>query len=319
MVRPPRQRGPADHDGRPSPADHDLHAFLVRSRLSVLDVLRGAAPGTRRLVVGEAATSLPVCVVGVASELPGANAVESEIRLLRQLSGRMRPRLRATVPSARGAIRVGQRLGAVLSAVPGTGAPWVQAPHEAGRPMLDWLDMLWGDSAEGVADSDLGSAACELLEARFGSAPAAQPVLRRLERARARLEGVRLPRTAGHGCLCPRHVHVRDGAVIGVDDWGLGSPEADPLRDLGGWVVAVAGEHIADVIDGEGSLGTALRDLVDSALGQLGITGTLWREVLLLAMAEAAVTGIAAHDLRAFHVLGSACRQTIDDEDGART
>lgn len=327
MDAPPRQRQPEEVLARPVAAVRSLQAFLAHGKLEVYDVRRGAGPGTRRLVVGETGSHQPTYVVSLATEARGGEFVDSEARHLRELGCRLRPRLLATLPAPLGSIEVGRSSGAVLSAVPGTRAEDARPPRNDLRhagALLEWLTMLWEDTSARTAPVDVGARATQVLTDRFAGSRAAAPVLRRLEVAREALAGVTTPRTVSHGCLCPRHVRISSGTVVGVDDWGLARFDADPLSDLGGWVVASTGADLAAVLSGKGKAGRSSRDLLVRGLAHWRLPAARWRDVLLLCLAEAAVAGLARQDTSVFHLL-TGLRQEISTParaartDGART
>ena len=58
-------------------ADLDLQSFLTREHLVVIDIVRGAAPGCRRLVLGGANDARPTHVVAISSDSHGWEAVDS--------------------------------------------------------------------------------------------------------------------------------------------------------------------------------------------------------------------------------------------------
>jgi hypothetical protein len=70
-------------------------------------------------------------------------------------------------------------------------------------------------------------------------------------------------------------------------------------------VVASAGPRLDAVFTGRSRTGRIWRDLVADGLGYWGIPRTLWRDVLLLGLAEAAVTGLARDDATELDLLTS--------------
>jgi len=296
----------------------ELHAFLAQYQLEVFDVSRGAGTGTRRLVVADPRTSMPTHVVAVAARAGGWAAVESEIRHLHELDHRLRPEMRATVPSVVRTVDVGGLPGAVLSAVPGTmqragSAQGTVRQHAAA--VLAWLTMLWEDTAGPSGAVDLGREAYDDLLARFAGPRTAAATIGALHRSRSALAGAETARTVSHGCLCPDHVRISEGRVTGVDDWGMARFDQDPLRDLGGWVVSTAGPRIAAVLTGRSRTGRHLRDLMANGLGHWGLPGGLWRDVLVLALAEAAVAGLARDDTADLELLGMVSQELSRNHD----
>jgi len=308
------------HDrSRTMTADLDLQGFLVREGLDVLGIVGGAAPGTRRLMVGDGKSQRTTNVVAVGSDASGWAAVESEMRHLRELDLRLRPSMRATVPAVVETIAVGADRGVVLSAVPcpdPSGTAKVQGTtRERADALLEWLMMLWEDTAGPGGSVDLGREATETLLAMFAGSRAAAPTLGLLHRARSAVARADTASTSTHGCLCPRHVRISDGRVTGVDDWGLARFGHDPLRDLGSWVVASAGPRIGIVLTGRGRTGRTWRNLVADGLGYWDLSRALWRDVLLLCLAEDAVAGLARDDATALNLLTGLTRDVSHTDD----
>jgi hypothetical protein len=297
----------------------DLQAFLVADRLEVLDIVPGAVPGTRRLLVGDPTTARTTHVVALASGAAGLAALESEIRHLDELAVRLRPAIWATVPTVVSGISLGEDQGAVLSAVAGAGSrrPRPQPRSIPGDAIAigEWLTALWDDTAGTTAPLDLGGRAVEVLTATLAGASSGADTLEMLDRSRSALSDFATARTSTHGCLCPQHVWISDGRVAGVDDWGLGSSRGEPLRDLGNWVVTSAGARVCEVLVGRSKAARSWRDLIVDGLAYLDIPDALWRDVLLLCLAEAAVAGLAADDGTSLDLLTSFSRELFHTVD----
>jgi hypothetical protein len=302
--QPTRSGGPAGVRAKP----RQLHTYLSDCRLVVVDVARGAAPGTMRLLVSGLDSSLPTRVVSVATNQAGASRVEAEARYLNELRPLVRPALRETLPEVVERVDVSGVPGVVLTAVAGLGGHAAETIPEAADqtgPVLRWLTMLWSDTSVKPAPVDVGSKAYDALLSRLAGSRRAAPALGAVQRSRSALAGTQTARTVSHGCLCPRHLRVSDGQAVGADDWGSAQFGADPLRDLGAWVVRAAGADIRMVFGGRSSSGRRLRELVALGLGYWGLPSRLWRDVLVLAMAEAAVDGLAEQDTTALDLLTS--------------
>ncbi len=303
QVPTPRRRGGGTPQGRRS-----LQAFLADGGLEVVDVTRGAAAGTRRLVVGDQHTSAPSHVVSLATTSDGSVRVEAEASYVEHLHRRVRPSMLETLPAVVGHVDVGGLPGVVFSAVPGLD-PRVDRtrvqPDEQTGPVLAWLTALWSDTSGPAAPVDIGSEAHDSLLARYSRAPGAASALDALQRARAALAGQETPRTASHGCLCPRHLLVDDVGTVGADDWGVARLDADPLRDVGSWVVRASGSGIGRVFAARSGSGRRLRDFVTGGLGYWGLPPRLWRDLLVLALAEAAVDGLAEQDTSAMELFAT--------------
>ena len=147
-----------------------MQAFLADRHVDVIDVARGAAPGTRRLVVGDKRTGRATHVVSVAVAPDAGARVEAEARHLEELRLLVRPALTMSLPSVVARVEVSGRPGLVLSAVPGVGPRGARSPaalmDEAIR-VRAWLTMMWSDTAREPAPVDFGSQAYDVLLARF--------------------------------------------------------------------------------------------------------------------------------------------------------
>jgi hypothetical protein len=297
-------------------ADLDLQSFLSRERLVVIDIVRGAVPGCRRLVLGGANDARPTHVVAISSDSHGWEAVDSELRLLSELGRRLRPSLRDTVPAVVRTVTVGEEHGVVLTALPGAGSSRSSegpgSVRDQAVAVLDWLMMMWQDTAEADGPVDLGREACDVMLATFAASRGASAMLGVVYRSRSALAHTTIPKTVTHGCLCPQHVRFSNGRVVGVDDWGLARFGQDPLRDVGMWVVASAGPRIGVVLTGSSRTSRTWQQLVADALGYWGVPAELWRDVLVLCLAEAAVAGLAQDDTTTLDLFSKLARKMSD-------
>jgi hypothetical protein len=274
-----------------------LDEFLADAHVSIIDVMRGAATGTRRLLLGEPDGHSVSYTVAVANHPGVAPAIAVEERLLAELGARALPSVLDTLPRNVARVSLGDRPASVMTAVPGL------RPHRPLRPVgppepdylgavSSWLKDLWRSTAGLPEPVALGRDAVDQLLARYCGSRQLAPALGAVYRARRRIEGLRIRRTATHGCLCTHHVRVRDGAVIGVDDWGLANPNGEPLRDLGGFAVRIAGPLLPEVIADEIAPVYAVSDFVRAGLVAAGAPPDRWRDVLLLTQAERAVVAL---------------------------
>jgi hypothetical protein len=273
-----------------------LEDFLADARLSVLDVRRGAALGTRRLLLG-AAREGAAQYVAVVADLPGSTpGIDTELRTLHELRTAGSPTLRATLPDVVASISVDARPAVVLTATPGlrVGAPIVEPPVGADTlgAVRGWLGDLWRCTAGVSEPVELGRAATDRLLARGCGSRRLGPTLGAVHGARSRLEHHRVNRTAVHGCLCSYHAQVQAGEVTGVDDWSVASLQGEPLRDLGGYAVRHAGSRLPEVVAGRTGHAHQVRDFVVAGLAVVGLPDRHWRDVLLLAQVERAVDGL---------------------------
>ena len=76
----------------------NLDVFLTATGVKVLDMTRGAAPGTRRLLLGRAGSTEVTFAVAVAERPDSESAIESEVRTLDELRTLVSPTLSETLP-----------------------------------------------------------------------------------------------------------------------------------------------------------------------------------------------------------------------------
>ena len=274
---------------------HRLDGFLSAAGVSVLDVRRGAAHGTRRLLIGEPGSRVARYVAAVADHPKAAVGIDTETRVLEELRANATAAVRATLPEIVTPTTVGDRPAVVLTAAGGLCAgPAQPAPPLAValEAMGAWLTALWRATGGVEEPVDLGRAAADRLLARCFGSRRLGPTLGAVHRARRRLGASRVSRTAEHGCLCARHTQLGADGVIGVDDWSTGSHQGEPLRDLGGYAVRRAAGRLPEVLADRTVLAHGFRDFVVAGLTSIGLPGERWRDVLVLAQVERAVAGL---------------------------
>jgi hypothetical protein len=297
-----------------------LDDFLTTAHVSVIDVMPGAATGTRRLLLGEPDSRSVSYAVAVADRPGVASAIAIEARLLAELGERTLPSVLDTLPHIVARVSVGDRPATVMTAVPGLRPDRPLrpvGPPEAGYldAVGSWLKDLWRSTAGLPEPVALGRDAVDQLLARYLGSRQLAPALGAVYRARRRVEGLRIRRTATHGCLCTRHVRVRDGAVIGVDDWGLANPNGEPLRDLGGFAVRIAGPLLPEVIADETERAYVASDFVRAGLVAAGAPPDRWRDVLVLTQAERAVASLEHGQTDQIGLLATATSAVPPDSD----
>lgn len=287
-----------------------LDVFLTATGSKVLDMTRGAAPGTRRLLLGEPGGTEAAYAVAVADRPDSESAVESETRTVDELRTRVSPTLSETLPQVVAPMTVSDQPAVVMRAVPGLLIESHREFGPASRDDLDavssWLGTLWLSTAGLAEPTDLGGRAADLLLARYCGSRHLASTLGAIHRARGRLGRLEVQRTAVHGCLCPHHVYIRDGVVSGVDDWGLGAPCGEPLRDLGGFAIRQAAARLPDVVAERTPQAYLLRDFVGAGLEALGLPAACWRDVLVLAQAEYAVYALDRGQVDQIRLLAAA-------------
>jgi hypothetical protein len=284
-----------------------LVEFLEDRHLVVLDVVAGAAPGTRRLHVGERESSRIRYAISMPLSADADAAVQRESRLLSYLHTRLSSDLATTVP---GEVEMLTGLAStdalVVTPVPGLGHGPRADRH---GPPLDgvvaWLAAVWRQTAAAPIQVQLGREPVEKLLRRSRHLAQLGPATDPLLRARRRLAEIQVSSTASHGCLCTRHVHCDGSTVSGVDDWGNGGIGADPLRDLGRFVVDVIADHLPEVVSTRSQRARDARRAVAHGLEELSAPPGLWRDVLLLAQLEAATERLDRGDELGMDLLGS--------------
>jgi hypothetical protein len=283
------------HTGRPRPEPRPLDDLLQQQRLVISDITPGAAPGTRRLFLGDPTTDELRFAVAVAHGEGGEEAVSNEAKALATLDERLPEQLAPTVPHIREwVVGPGGKRALVVSAVPGLASsglpPTTTADLRASLDTLvDWLAGLWHATAGEPVRVGLGRIPVDLMLARYRGAANVRPAIGALLRARGRLAQVEVTSAMTHGCLCARHVFL-DGSSIGVDDWGLAEDHADPLRDLGRYAVDITGSRLPEVVEGRSKFAAHVRKGLCSGMEALSAPPRLWRDVLLLAQFEVALT-----------------------------
>lgn len=297
----------------PPYASGEFADFLERRHVTVLDVVRGSSPDTRRLLVGDSVTGSVSYAVAVANHAATTVAIDNEHDVLVGLVERLRPELLATVPHVVERVEMSTKLtGLVLTGVHGLRASGETSTETGTRPLLAavdlWLDAVWHDTAGRSVQVDLGGEATISMVARYSGSSRLAPVLDSIQRARRRLEQFEVPRTLTHGCLCLRHTKTDGSGVIGVDDWGLASGAAEPLRDLGQFAVIVSDVRLPEVIVGRTSLAGAVRKFVSGGLERTALPRQLWRDVLVLTQLELALEALDRGDPEGINLLIAAVR-----------
>jgi hypothetical protein len=311
----PQERQPGDDEDPglvPPYASSTFLTFLQDRNLAILDVRRGAAPDSRRLVLGPAGGTKVAWVVAVAHGPREGNAVDNEEQVLQHAHSVLRSALRGTVPEVRQRIEVYSSLdGLLLTAVPGLTVGTRRRTAQRTRELLTavprWIGGIWTDSTSGTARTDLGAADVQAVLAQHQPIPRLEPAMDAIRRARLRIAEHEVPQTLTHGCLCPRHVTIADG-LLGVDDWGAGTISGDPLRDVGRFAIGVAGGRLPEVLAGRSAFAGEIRQFLNSVLVHTPVPPQLWREVLVLAQLELATESLERADPNGMHLLSRAVR-----------
>jgi hypothetical protein len=308
---PPRAGTPA----HPSSWQHprQLDRLLEEKGLVVVDVVAGAASGTRRLYVAKEVSGGDVrYAVAVPNDEAGDQAVATEATVLLHLQQRLPPAHSAIAPRVvEWVAGPGGRPALLVTAVAGLDSTGAR-PASTGETRLllhdavGWLAKIWESTSGDRIPVQLGRGPVDLLLGRYRGAATVRPAIGVLVRARQRIAEVEVTSTVTHGCLSPRHLHQPCHGPLGVDDWGLGSSCSDPLRDLGRVAVDLSAGQLPEVIAGRSTLANAFRRAVCLGLEALSVPPRLWRDVLLLSQLEAAVAELARGEPRRLAVLQQA-------------
>jgi hypothetical protein len=312
---PPRGWGQGENEHRLAPpyASRQFTRFLERHNVAVLDVVRGAAPDTRRLLVGDPETGIVSYAVAVAHVTSDVNPIDNEQTVLQEPGVDLRPGILRTMPRVVERVDVFTTLnGLVVTGVPGLRVAGRKRPSMKTRELLSampaWLLAVWDDSCGPLLPVDLGAEALSAMLGRHERALRLEPALDAIRRARHRLGEYEMPQALSHGCLCPRHVMTDGGSVIGVDDWGMATKASSPLRDLGRFAVRVADARLPEVLAGKTSYAAAMRQFVSAVLDHTPVPRQLWREVLVLAQLELAMESLERADPNGMVLLSRAVR-----------
>jgi hypothetical protein len=291
-------QGPYSWAGLPSSyAATDFARFLESRHVTVLDVVPGAARGTRRLLVGDPSSGQVSYATTVSQPTGEPGPTAREELVLTEVRPGLSGSLRQTLPEPVAHVEVFTNLDAlVVTGVPGLRPlgqrPDPPPPQVVATAMQAWLHGVWQQTSGENKQVTLGRSAIEVLIGRYAGTAQLANALELLRATRARLDDLEVPGTLTHGCLCPRHIMFEQDQVVGVDDWGLGSPDGDPLRDLGEYTVRLAGTRLPEVLTGTSPFAVPLRQLVANGLGRLGLPRSIWRHVLLLAQLELTISAL---------------------------
>lgn len=296
----------------PPYASEHFADFLRQRDLAILDVRAGAAPGSRRLLLGRPESTTASWTVALAPGGTTESPVTNEERVLAHAHSVLRDGVRAALPRAADHVEVYTSMdGLLLTAVPGLPVGSRRRTARRTRDLLTavprWVVGLWEDSATGRAPVDLGTRNVRNVLMRHQPIPRLEPALDAVRRAAVRLAQYDVPQTLTHGCLCPEHVLLSD-AGLGVDDWGAGSTSGDPLRDVGRFALRVAGGRLPEVLVGRSSFAAEIRQFMSTVLVHTPVPAQLWREVLVLTQLELAAEALEHADPNGMHLLSRAVR-----------
>lgn len=319
MTQPQQEPGPGARVLAPPLASRQFTTFLRMRDVSVLDVVRGSAHNTRRLLLGDPSDETVKFVVAVHHGHGGDDPVGNEQTVLQDAAENLRPTIRQSLPRVVGQVEVYTAMtGLVVTAVPGLAVAGrgrrAATAQQLFAAMPGWFAAVWQDTASGAVPVTLGGSALHTVLGRDEQVFALEPALATVRKAYNRVAQYEVPQTLTHGCLCQRHVVV-SGAGVGVEDWGLASLTGNPVRDLGLFAANVAGSRLPEVLRGRSGYSAGVRRFMAAALTQTNVPRQLWREVLVLAQLELAVESLEQADPNRMLLLSRALRalRGLDD------
>ena len=231
-------------EGTVSPARREsLWSYVQGSGLDSLVLGASKDPNAKVTVLLVSPQSgRPVLAIKAPTTDASARAVEAEVQVLRELEGIRFQQGSATIPRVADLVEFGDRVGAVMTAVPGTPLTtlYLQWRHtrNARRVAADfaavgaWLaDFQQATAGESGALDMLGGVSSRL-RARFPEDKDLDADLEWLARMHERLRGNAVPRTAVHGDFWSGNLLMDGRGLTGVVDWEAGSISGEPVRDL---------------------------------------------------------------------------------------
>jgi hypothetical protein len=177
-----------------------------------------------------------------------------------------------------------------------------------------WLAALQSRTAGRHAPITLLGESIDTIAERFVGHPGMTLLRRRLGASAEALAAHTVQRTAVHGDYWYGNLLTEKRTVVGVVDWESGSLVGEPLRDVARFAVSYSlyldrhvrpnrrvpghrhlradawGAGIAYAVKGVGWYPGVVRDYVGGALRRLGLPTELWRDVLLMGVADVAAT-----------------------------
>jgi hypothetical protein len=266
----------------------------------------------------------PAFVVKAATTQAAAHVVRNEGYLLDGLAGIGLGSLAPTVPRALGYLSAEGLPALVTTALVGVpmSVRYHAWRHTARRRKVRadfaaagaWLAGLQRRTAGRVAPITLLGDAMRSIEERFAGHPALPRLHARLDTSAAALSAHSTPRTVVHGDYWYGNLLTEGGRVVGVVDWESGSLVGEPLRDVARFAVSYAlyldrhvrpgrrvpghrqlradawGAGLAYAVKGAGWFPGVVRGYVTDALNRLSLPTDLWRDVLLMGIADVAAT-----------------------------
>jgi hypothetical protein len=266
----------------------------------------------------------PAFVIKVATTEAAAHVVRNEGYLLEGLQDIGLGSIAPTVPRALGYLSAEGLPAMVTTALVGVpmSVRYHAWRHTARRRRVRadfaaagaWLAGMQSRTAGRVAPVRLLADSLKIIGERFTGHPGLKLLRERLGARAAALAAFSTPRTVVHGDYWYGNLLLDGGQVAGVVDWEAGALVGEPLRDVARFAVSYSlyldrhvkpnqrvpghrglraeswGAGIAYAVRGEGWYPAVVRQYVGDALRRLGLPEDLWRDVLLMGVADVAAT-----------------------------
>lgn len=265
----------------------------------------------------------PWAAVKVPTTALGAAAVERERVFLQEVHNRFGPAL-PTIPRVLSEPAVQLPHGALLTQA-FTGVPLstvYRRPRHVRRratvcgdlaAVCQWLKDLQVATCSGYGVIKFGDQVMSGLERRFDNDSLARRALQELKPVAAVFRRFRGPKTVVHGDLWLGNILMNPHEVTGVVDWECAQLVGEPLRDVARFALTYAlyldrqtpagrrvrghgfaagewGAGIRYALTGCGWFPTAVKEFVAGAMERLGADPSYWRELLMIGLADVAVS-----------------------------
>jgi aminoglycoside phosphotransferase len=311
-------------EGTVSPARHEsLWSYVQGSGLDSLVLGASKDPNAKVAVLLVSPQSgRPLFAIKAPTTDASARAVEAEVQVLRELERMRFHQRRSTIPRVVDLVEFDERIGAVMTAVPGTPLTtlylqWRHARNPS-RVAADfaavgaWLADFQRATAGELANLDMDGGVSKRLRGRFPEDKELDADLERLAGIHERLRSNAVPRTAVHGDFWSGNLLMDGRRLTGVVDWEAGSISGEPVRDLvrfalmyglyldrrtkhgrrvaghPGLMAGTWGAGVEYALNGTGWFPERFRTFLRDGLVRLGASPESWRDAALAGIAEVA-------------------------------
>lgn len=281
----------------------------------------------------------PLYAVKVPTSTAAERAVQAEASALRSLREAGLGVVEHTLPQAVELVEHRGMTALVMNALPGLPLSrlYAERRHTGSRSLVGRDFAVVGEWLCAFQDATLRDGAPEpartgdRIRARFGDDPATDAAAEKIGELESQLSTQVQVSAAVHGDLWFGNVLVRDDRVSGVVDWESAAASGNPVRDLvrfalgyalyldrrtrpgsavrghAGLVAGAWGAGVEFAVEGSGWFPELFQGFLRNGLGRLGAGAALWREHVLLGLAEVAATAddpaFAARHLELFRRL----------------